>query len=94
MRATFPYAVVQGAVLALYAVLPNYSSNFLYAYGFTDSQISLLLASAGSAVLGGVLLPLKARPGGTKKMLRGRDDFVIIEKISVQFVRQRAFCRR
>lgn len=48
-----------GAVLALYAVLPNYSSNFLYAYGFTDSQISLLLVSAGSAVLGGVLLALE-----------------------------------
>ncbi len=59
MRATLPYAVVQGAVLALYAVLPNYSSNFLYAYGFTDSQISLLLVSAGSAVLGGVLLALE-----------------------------------
>lgn len=50
---------MQGAVLALYAVLPNYSSNFLYAYGFTDSQISLLLVSAGSAILGGVLLALE-----------------------------------
>lgn len=46
VRATLPYAVVQGAVLALYSVLPNYSSNFLYAYGFTDSQISLLLGAA------------------------------------------------
>ena len=42
-RATLPYVLVQGMFWGIFAVLVNYSSNFLYHYGFSDSQISYLL---------------------------------------------------
>ena len=45
-RATIPYAMLHGALWALFAVISSYSSNFLYHYGFSDGQISLLLGAA------------------------------------------------
>lgn len=44
-RATLPYVLVQGMFWGVFAVLVNYASNFLYHYGFSDSQISYLLGA-------------------------------------------------
>ncbi len=44
--ATASYALLQASMWGFYAILLGYSSNFLYRYGFTDGQISLLLGSA------------------------------------------------
>ena len=43
MRVTWPYILMQGSLWAIFAVISNYASNFLYQYGFSDAQISLFL---------------------------------------------------
>lgn len=43
MRVTWPYILIQASLWAIFAVISNYASNFLYQYGFSDAQISLFL---------------------------------------------------
>lgn len=43
MRVTWPYILIQGSMWAIFAVISNYASNFLYQYQFSDAQISLFL---------------------------------------------------
>lgn len=42
-QATVSYSLVQAACWGFFAILMNFSSNFLYSHGFSSGQISLLL---------------------------------------------------
>ena len=44
-RATLSYGLVQATLWSFFAIWINFSSNFLYRYGFSDGQISLMLGS-------------------------------------------------
>ncbi len=46
ITSTASYSLIQGTMWAFYAILLGYSSNFLYACGFTDGRISLVLGAA------------------------------------------------
>ena len=43
VRATLSYGLIQAALWSFFAVWMGFSSNFLYTYGFSDSQISIAL---------------------------------------------------
>ena len=43
---TIAYTVLQIATWGFYAVMITYSSNVLYSFGFTDSQIGLALGAS------------------------------------------------
>ena len=53
---TLTYGLVHGSMWSFYGILLSFSSNFLYAYGFTDGQISLFLGLVTAASCGLQLL--------------------------------------
>lgn len=52
IRATLSYGLIQAALWSFFAIWMGFSSNFLYTYGFSDGQISLVLGVVTALSIG------------------------------------------